>query len=123
MRFGITQTMPTTTGFEFGDLVLVSFPFSDQLGNKKRPAVVVSSDAYNRKRLDVILMAVTSQVRRAPGFGDVVIRDWEGAGLLKPSAVKPVMFTAEKQVVLKRLGHLKFEDQQAVRKVISTIIG
>jgi mRNA interferase MazF len=68
-------------------------------------------------------MAVTSQVRRAPGFGDVVIRDWEGAGLLKPSVLKPVMFTAEKQVVLKRLGHLKFEDQQAVRKVISIIIG
>jgi mRNA interferase MazF len=76
--------MPTTTGFEFGDLVLVAFPFSDQLGNKKRPAVVVSSDAYNRQRPDVILMAVTSQVRRARGFGDVVIRDWERAGLLSP---------------------------------------
>jgi mRNA interferase MazF len=76
--------MPTTTGFELGDLVLVAFPFSDQVGSKKRPAVVVSSDAYNRQRPDVILMAVTSQVRGAPGFGDVVIQDWEGLGYSSP---------------------------------------
>lgn len=37
--------------------------------------------------------------------------------------MKPVMFTAEKHVVLKRLGQLKLEDQQAVRKVIALIIG
>ena len=115
--------MPTTTGFEFGDLVLIAFPFSDLVGSKKRPAVVVSSDAYHRQRPDVVLMAVTSQVRRAPGFGDVVIRDWERAGLLKPSAIKPVIFTAEKHIVLKRLGRLTLEDQQLVRSVIRTILG
>ena len=42
--------MPTTTGCEFGDVVLVPFPFTDQTTTKKRPAVVVSSDAYHRDR-------------------------------------------------------------------------
>jgi len=38
------------TAYSFGDVVLVPFPFTDQTGNKKRPAVVVSSAAYHRTR-------------------------------------------------------------------------
>lgn len=68
----------------FGEVVLVPFPFTDQTNTKKRPAVIVSSDAYNRKRQDVILMAVTSQVRSAEYFGDVTVTQWQQAGLLKP---------------------------------------
>ena len=37
--------MPSTTAYQFGDLVLVPFPFTDQTGIKKRPAIVVSSEA------------------------------------------------------------------------------
>ena len=55
------------TSFEFGDVVLVPFPFTDQSTTKKRPAIVVSSQTYNTERPDVIIMAVTSQAR--PGGG------------------------------------------------------
>lgn len=51
------------TRFEFGDVVLVPFPLTDQSAAKKRPAVVVSTAAYNAERGDVIVMAVTSQLR------------------------------------------------------------
>lgn len=74
--------MPTTTGFRFGDIVLVPFPFTDQTGLKKRPAVVVSSDAYHRKRIDVVVMALSSQVLRPPdAVGEVLIAKWQEAGL------------------------------------------
>jgi dTDP-4-dehydrorhamnose reductase len=53
--------MPPTTGYSFGDIVLVPFPFTDQSAAKRRPAVVVSSAAYHRGRRDLIIMAVTSQ--------------------------------------------------------------
>ena len=64
------------TGFEFGDIVLVPFPFTDQSAAKKRPAVVISSAAYQRERPDLIIMAITSQVRPVQAFGEVVVQDW-----------------------------------------------
>ncbi len=50
------------TDYSFGDIVLVPFPFTDQSTVKKRPAVIVSSNAYNKKKPDIIIMAVTSIV-------------------------------------------------------------
>ena len=51
------------TSYEFGDVVLAPCPFTDQTTSKKRPAVVVSSAAYNEERLDLIIIALTSQLR------------------------------------------------------------
>lgn len=111
------------TGYNFGDIVLVRFPFTDQSGQKQRPAAVVSSTAYQQQRPDVILIAITSQVRTPPGYGEAIVQDWQAAGLLKPSAIKPVIFTAEKPLIRKTLGTLKADDQTALRQIIATIIG
>jgi mRNA interferase MazF len=115
--------MPPTTGYSFGDIVLVPFPFTDQSGIKRRPAVVVSSHRYNSERPDLIVMAVTSQVRPSGSFGDVNVKDWKAAGLLKASAVKPVITTLEAALVTRSLGKLKEGDQPALRKAIATILG
>jgi len=40
-------------------------------------------------------MAVTSQIQPARIIGEVIIKDWQEAGLLKPSVVKPVITTIE----------------------------
>ncbi|MHB1231792.1 MAG: type II toxin-antitoxin system PemK/MazF family toxin [Burkholderiales bacterium] len=111
------------TGFEFGDIVLVPFPFTDQSAAKKRPAVVISSAAYQRERPDLIIMAVTSQVRTALTVGEIIVSDWQGAGLLKSSAIKPVIATIEKSLVINTLGRLKNDDQIALRNAIGKIIG
>jgi mRNA interferase MazF len=115
--------MPPTTGYSFGDVVLVPFPFTDQSASKKRPAVVISSTAYHRAGPDLLIMAITSQVRSARAFGELRAKDWQSAGLLKPSAIKPVVTTIERKLVLRRLGRLTAEDQQALRGVIGTILG
>lgn len=115
--------MPPMTDFNFGDIVLVRFPFTDQVGSKQRPAVVVSSAAYHRQRPDLILMAVTSQVRPEAEFGTAPIADWQAAGLLKPSAIKPVLFTAEQTLIRKTLGALSVSDQATLQQILATILG
>jgi len=115
--------MPTTTDYEFGDVVLVPFPFTDQTASKRRPAVVVSSPAYHRERADLILMAVTSQPRRSATLGEVEVRQWKEAGLLKPSVIKPILATVEKGLVLRKLGRLGEEDRRALQEMFRTILG
>jgi len=58
------------TAYNFGDVILVPFPFTDHNQSKQRPAVVVSSAGYHAERPDLILMAITSQVRSPPAFGE-----------------------------------------------------
>ena len=111
------------TGYEFGDLVLVPFPFTDQSAVKRRPAVVISSAAYHRARPDILIIAVTSQQPSTLSVGEVQVQDWQGAGLLKPSVLKPVLTTIDPTLVLKRLGQLTPNDQAALRQALTTILG
>ena len=115
--------MPSTTGYSFGDVVLVPFPFTDQAGTKKRPAVIISSDAYNTTQRDLVIMAVTSQLRPSGALGEALVTGWQAAGLIKLSAIKPVITTIEQVLVIRRLGQLTAEDQQALRNAIGKIVG
>jgi mRNA interferase MazF len=109
--------------YSFGDIVLVPFPFTDQSASKKRPAVVVSSSAYHHARPDLVIMAVTSQLRPTASFGEVMVQDWQAAGLLKPSAIKPVITTIEATLVIRAMGKLTQADAAALRRSIASIFG
>jgi mRNA interferase MazF len=111
------------TGYSFGDVLLVPFPFTDQTGSKQRPAVVVSSTRYQRERPDLLLMPITSQVPSTLRFGDVVVGDTQSAGLIKDGVIKPVIFTIEAKLVRKVLGRLVDDDQRALRHAIAHLIG
>ncbi len=123
MLFGTTRMTQPTMPYEFGDVVLVRFPFTNQTAFKQRPAVVVSNRAYNTKKPDAVIMAITSQIRNHVGPGEILIGEWRAANLLKPSSIKPVFATLEQSLILKRLGVLAAPDQFALRQAIFTIIG
>lgn len=85
--------------------------------------MIVSQRAYARSRPDVVLMAITSQIRSSLGFADTLLTDWQSANLLKPSVVKPVLATLEQGLVIKQLGQLSANDQAALRLAIRQAIG
>jgi mRNA interferase MazF len=107
----------------FGDVVLVPFPFTDQSGAKKRPAVIVSSSGYNAHRRDLVIMAITSQVRTPLGFGEALVADWQAAGLIKSSVLKPVFTTIEQGLVARTMGKLAAADLHTLRAAIAQAIG
>jgi mRNA interferase MazF len=114
--------MPSTTAFEFGDIILVRFPFTDQSAVKQRPAVVISSDAYHRARPDILIMAITSQARSRPALGEAPIRHWKKAWLIKPSVFKPLLATVERTLVRRHLGQLEPEDLRVLRELLPTLL-
>ena len=106
----------------FGDVVLVPFPLTDKSASKRRPAVVVSSEVYHGEHGDVILMAITSQLRPT-STTEVEVRRWQEAGLLKPSVIKAAITTIERSFVIKKLGALAMEDREVLRALLNRILG
>ncbi len=110
------------TGYNRGDVVLVSFVFSDESGKKLRPAVVISSAAYNRSRQEVIIAAITSNIRRRL-FGDHLIADWKGAGLLFPSLVTGIFRTIKRTMIERKLGSMVKADLEGFDRELRRSLG
>ena len=108
------------TSYRQGDVVPVPYPFTDQNGSKQRPSVVLSGDVYNQTHPDVILAAVTSQIRHTPD--EVNRADWQGAGFLKPSVVKPVLSSFDTRLVRRKLGMLSNSDLTRVRALFARVL-
>ena len=49
--------------FNQGDIVLVSYPYSDYKGVKTRPAIIISNNIFNVSYQDILLIPLTSIIR------------------------------------------------------------
>lgn len=68
-------------------------------------------------------MAITSQVRQPLGFAEALVVDWQAAGLIKTSVLKPVFTTIEQGLVVRALGKFSAADLGALREAIAQVIG
>jgi mRNA interferase MazF len=59
----------------------------------------------------------------SPTSDEVYVQNWQAAGLLKPSVIKPVFATIEHSLVIRQLGALDAADQQTLRNAIALVIG
>ncbi len=99
-----------------GEVVLVTFPFVDKDGAKKRPALVLldTGDA------DIIVARITSQVPQ-PDF-DITLAEWQRAGLRVPSIVRVhKLLTLAKHRVDGNLGIITARDWAQVRAKVQEL--
>jgi mRNA interferase MazF len=115
--------MPPTISYKRGDILLVPFPFSDQTAVKQRPALVVSADVFQQQSADLLIMAITSQIAGPLRPGEFLVRDWQQAGLLKPSAAKAAIATIEAKLVRRSLGCLSIYDLQQLNTSLRALLG
>jgi mRNA interferase MazF len=99
-----------------GDVVLVRFPFADLAATKKRPALLLARTQRSaRHRLATVAM-VTSRIEGLRLDGDVLLADWQGAGLLHPSVLRLAkVATLDEGLVEKAIGSLTPADLAATR--------
>lgn len=110
------------TVYSRGDVVLIGFIFSDESGKKMRPALVISSPAYNRSRYEVVVAGITSNVKRRL-LGDHPIADWKDAGLLFPSLVTGILRTVKRTMIDRKLGALPKPDLDAFDRELRRSLG
>ena len=107
------------TPFEPGDVVLVRFPFTDLTAVKKRPALIVSPSDFLKRNGDVVIVALTGQPQSEP---DAALQDWQSAGLLKPTWLKPLIGTVAAKGIERRLGKLSSTDLPSVAATLRSLI-
>jgi len=99
--------------FKQGEIVLLPFPFDDLTKAKTRPALIVSSNRFNRTSKTVIVVEITSNLKSGFQELNILIEDkdikcYSGAKPIIPSIIKPyVIFSINKTLIMKRIGILE----------------
>jgi mRNA interferase MazF len=88
-------------------VVAVPFPFVDRArssimrGTRRRPALVPSTETFNRSPPAVLLAMITT-ARSSHWASDVVMEDWQAAGLTVPCRVRFKLLTLGASLVAGR---------------------
>ena len=105
--------------FVKGNVVVVPFPFSDLTQAKRRPALIIAELEGN----DLILCQITSQSIRDRYALSIDDDEFETGALRQRSNVRPNrIFTADRHIILYRVGHLKPEKvDQIIDRIVDII--
>ncbi|SFG92136.1 type II toxin-antitoxin system PemK/MazF family toxin [Methylobacterium gossipiicola] len=105
-----------------GTVVVVPFPYSDRLAEKRRPAVVISGPAV--AEAGFVWIAMITSARHEIRGGDLPIPDLEAAGLDVASMVRPSKIACiEPSRILRRIGALSVPAAEAVFEAVRSRIG
>jgi len=99
------------------DVVVVPFPFVDRAKTKRRPALVISNQSFNKAKHTILAMITTKS--QPPWPGDSTIADFKTAGLKLPCIIRLKLFTLDNRFILRRIGRLAHNDAKNIDKEIS----
>ena len=108
--------------FKQKELVLLPYPFSDQVGSKVRPAIIVSNDNFNKRCEDCVMVPLTTLIKDEP-FSLIVNQDsLESGKLLKQSRVRiDKIFTIKKSVIIMQIGKINDKTLEKIKIEISKV--
>ena len=110
------------TDSNFGELVLVPFPFTDLNTLKKRPALILSWVKSKTLPPLAIVAMVTSQIDSENIVGDYPLRFWKEAGLLHPSKIRlSKVVSLEEKLILRKMGILQEMDLKGIKKEFAKV--
>ena len=109
--------MQTSESLKAGDIVIVPFPFTDRLAERRRPALIVSSPTLNSTGMIWVVMITAA--KKSMMTDDFEIRDFVSAGLNSKCFVRPAKIASlETTRIVRRAGRLDdHEVGQALRSV------
>lgn len=99
--------------FNKQDIVLLPFPFADRPGNKKRPAVIVSSDEHHKSFYKYVCVAITSQENKSNiDRFEHKLKKTKSVGLIYYDqwVLPNKSFTIEESLIDKKLGVMDQDD-------------
>lgn len=98
-----------------GEIVIVPFPFIDKPVQKLRPALVLSNNPDGEYGNHLVLSMITS-AKRSRWESDIILEEWQTAGLKAESIVRWKIFTIEDELIKEKRGDLSANDLKAVKE-------
>ncbi len=108
-----------------GDIVLLSFPFTDLQSAKVRPALVVSADSFNKVNEDAIFVFITSRESRTLYDVRITSSDpsFKSTGLKVSSTMRvSKLMCLEQKLVRRRLGRADKRLQETVDSALASLL-
>ena len=111
--------------FRRWDVLSVPFPFVEGHASKRRPALVVSTDAFHRAhRACFAAMITTARHMQDLRPDDIEIADLVGAGLPRPCVIRLArLATLEWGDQIRRIGALHRRERPAVATLLQRWLG
>ncbi len=101
------------------DIILVPFPFSDQTGQKIRPAIVISNNDFNTKSDDLLVCAITSNLKPSDYSIEISQVDIENGILHDKCAIKTEsIIKIRKTLVIKKIAAIKDPTFLKVKEIL-----
>jgi mRNA interferase MazF len=115
--------MATSEPLAQWDIVVLPFPHTDRLAEKRRPALIISKP-WMVNDYGLLWVAMITSAENEPWSSDIEISNMVRAGLSTPSVIRPVKIaTIEADRVLRRIGRLGPKEKRAVKSALSKILG
>ncbi len=102
-------------------IVVVPFPFTDVAKIKKRPALVISTEEFQKENGHASLLMITS-AKHSKWFGDYIMKELKTAGLSADSCIRQKIFTIDLRLIEKQIGCLTKKEIDSVKLLLKKCI-
>jgi mRNA interferase MazF len=103
--------------YKLGEIVPAKFPFTSNLGFKKRPALIINDTDDG----DVIVCRITSMLYYS--VYDIELKNWSQNGLQLPSVIRVHKIASlEKNMIDRKLGEINNNLKTQVINIIQTLL-
>ena len=104
------------------DILLVPFPFSDQSGRKVRPVLLLSNDSYNKLGEDIIVCAITSNIKSSNYSIVINGKNLKNGELYEKSSIKvDSLLKIDKNLIIKNIATLNEITFEKVMVILNKI--
>ena len=93
--------------YKQGDILLIPIPYTNLTTTKQRPVLVLSNNMYHQNTDDILVAAITSQLKDIDYSVVINTEDLSEGELRKTSAIRAdKLYTLSKQIVKRKFGHV-----------------
>ena len=111
-----------SSSFEQGNIIVANILYSQQVGFKRRPVLVISNSNYNKHSEDLIVLSVSSTPAKAKYDVKLINKDLdEGELRVESKILVDFPTTIEKKLITQKIGKISNQKLKEVKQKIKEL--